>query len=376
MTKFSFKLLKTNGKARIGLINTPHGIIDTPIFMPVGTCGSVKALGPDDLIASKTQIILGNTYHLMLRPGENLLKKIGGLHKFMQWSKPILTDSGGFQVFSLNSKNCKYKKRKTTKLSEITKDGVKFKSFIDGSSHIMTPEKSITIQNNIGSDFLMPLDHCLKSESSREDIKAAMHRTTEWLDLCIKAQTNKNSKLFGIIQGGIYSYLREQHAKEICQRNLFGFAIGGLSVGEKKKNMWLACEASIKYMPKNKPRYLMGVGTPKDLLNGIALGIDMFDCVMPTRNARNGCLFTSSGKILIKQAKYKLNEKPLDEKCQCYTCRTFSCSYLRHLFKTKELLFYRLSSLHNITYYLNLVKSARIAIKNGNFYSLMNSIKE
>ncbi len=377
MSNFSFELLKTDGQARRGRIKTPRGTIETPIFMPVGTCGSVKALGPDDLLAVKAQIILGNTYHLMLRPGADLLKKMGGLHEFMQWEKPILTDSGGFQVFSLAlGKKAGPNPKPNNFLVKIDESGVTFRSFIDGSKHRMTPEDSINIQNCIGSDFLMAFDQCPSGQSTREDVKTAMTRTTNWLDRCIDAQVNKNAELFGIIQGGIYTDLRKEHAREICQRDLFGFAVGGLSVGEKKEDMWPACEAITEIIPHNKPRYLMGVGTPKDLLDGIARGIDMFDCVMPTRNARNGCLFTAVGKILIKQAQHRFSDKPLDENCNCYTCRTFSRSYLRHLFMSNELLFYRLASLHNLTYYLYLIQSARTSIENGSFNSLVSSFEE
>ncbi len=359
MSEFSFELLSTDGLARRGRINTPHGVIETPVFMPVGTRGSVKSLGPDDLTAAGTQILLGNTYHLMLRPGAELVKRMGGLHTFMSWKGPILTDSGGFQVFSLAQ-------GKQT-LVEIDEDGVTFRSYIDGSIHRVTPEVSMAIQMDLGADFIMAFDQCPPGKSSRDDVRAAMDKTSAWLKRCTATMDRPNSRLLGIIQGAIYDDLRAEHAQEICQSNLFGYAIGGLSVGEAKEDMWRACAATTAHMPQNKPRYLMGVGTPEDLLDGIALGVDMFDCVMPTRNARNGSLFTSRGKVSIKTAQYREDQTQLDEDCSCYTCRTFSKAYLRHLFVCEELLFYRLASIHNTQYYLTLMTQAREAIAQGKF---------
>jgi len=359
MSGFQFDLLSTDQKARRGRLTRPHGVIETPIFMPVGTQGSVKSLGNDDLDACEAQIILGNTYHLMLRPGADLLRSFGGLHKFMSWDKPILTDSGGFQVFSLAEG--------PNNLVEIDDDGVSFRSYIDGSKHRMTPEASMQIQMAIGADIIMAFDQCPPGKSSREEVQAAMEKTTRWLHRCMAAMTREDSRLFGIIQGGIYTDLREQHVKEICSTDLFGYAIGGLSVGEEKEDMWPALEASTNHMPVHKPRYLMGVGTPDDLLDGIARGVDMFDCVMPTRNARNGTLFTHQGKISIKVARYRMDEGPIDSKCSCYTCKTYSRAYLRHLFAARELLFFRLASIHNITYYLSLMHDARTAIEENRF---------
>ncbi|MDA0712975.1 MAG: tRNA guanosine(34) transglycosylase Tgt [bacterium] len=369
MTDFSFTLLNKDNRARRGRLVTPHGIIETPIFMPVGTQGSVKSLAPDDLLAAKSQIVLGNTYHLMLRPGDELIKNSGGLHKFMAWDKPILTDSGGFQVFSLaqNEPRGEFKSSSSKNLVQIDDDGVTFKSYIDGSSHRMTPEDSMRIQMNLGADIIMAFDQCPPGKSSPEEVRLAMIKTTNWLKRCKTAMNKNDSKLFGIIQGGIYPDLRTEHAQEICSLDLFGYAVGGLSVGEEKKDMWPACAATTKHMPENKPRYLMGVGTPEDLLDGIYNGIDMFDCVMPTRNARNGSLFTSVGKVSIKHSRYRSDQNPLDENCNCYTCKTFSLAYLRHLFVSKELLFYRLASLHNITFYLNLMSEARLAIEQNRF---------
>jgi queuine tRNA-ribosyltransferase len=370
MNQFSFRVLNTNGRARRGQLQTPHGMIETPIFMPVGTQASVKSLGPDDLLTANTQILLGNTYHLMLRPGEKLVRDMGGLHQFMSWNGPILTDSGGFQVFSLaqNAPRGSHKNSGNIKsLVQIDDDGVIFRSYIDGSVHRMTPENSMQIQMNLGADIIMAFDQCPPGQSSREDVRKAMQKTTRWLNRCIKTMNKTESKLFGIIQGGIYEDLRKEHAQEICSTDLFGYAIGGLSVGEKKEIMWPACSATTEQMPINKPRYLMGVGTPDDLLDGIANGVDMFDCVMPTRNARNGSLFTSKGRISIKRSAYRSDPNPLDANCACYTCKSFSRSYLRHLFISNELLFYRLASIHNIYFYLNLMAEARIAIEENRF---------
>ncbi len=370
MNTFSFQVLKTDGLARRGQLNTPHGTIETPIFMPVGTQASVKSLGPDDLLTAKTQILLGNTYHLMLRPGDKLIHRLGGLHQFMSWPGPILTDSGGFQVFSLaqgaprgihkNSGNIK-------SLVQIDDDGVTFRSYIDGSTHRMTPEDSMRIQMNLGADIIMAFDQCPPGQSNRDDVRKAMQKTTQWLERCINSMNRSESRLFGIIQGGIYEDLRKEHAEEICSTDLFGYAIGGLSVGEKKEDMWPACLAATQHMPSHKPRYLMGVGTPEDLLDGIANGVDMFDCVMPTRNARNGSLFTSTGKVSIKRSEYRSDQNPLDPNCACYACKSFSKAYLRHLFVSDELLFYRLASIHNITFYLSLMAEARIAIEENCF---------
>lgn len=367
MNDFSFDLLKTDGQARRGRLTTPHGVIQTPIFMPVGTQGSVKSLDPQDLKQANTQILLGNTYHLMLRPGSDLVAELGGLHRFMAWDGPILTDSGGFQVFSLAQET----PRGGGNLVKIDEEGVTFRSYIDGSSHRMTPEESMRIQMNLGADIIMAFDQCPPGQSSREVVQLAMARTTRWLDRCNKAMTSPASRLFGIIQGGIYEDLREAHAKEITSLDLFGYSIGGLSVGEKKADMWRACQATTAHMPAHKPRYLMGVGTPDDLLEGIARGIDMFDCVMPTRNARNGMLFTKSGRVAIKQAVYQKDTRPVDAACACMTCKTFSRAYLRHLFKSQELLFYRLASIHNVTYYLRLMEEARTAIEQGVYSHFM-----
>jgi queuine tRNA-ribosyltransferase len=363
---FSFSLLAeeetATGTARRGQLTTPHGVIQTPIFMPVGTAGSVKALAPDDLKAAGTQILLGNTYHLMLRPGAEAVQARGGLHRFMRWDGPILTDSGGFQVFSLSQGE------RGKPLAKIDDDGVTFASHLDGRRYRMTPEESMRIQMCLGADIIMAFDECPPGQAERPVIQRAMDRTTRWLRRCTTAMTRPESRLFGIVQGGIHPDLREQHAKTLTgEHDLFGWAVGGLSVGEKKQDMLDALQATTPHLPKDKPHYLMGVGTPEDLLDGIARGIDMFDCVMPTRNARNATMFTSQGKLAIKSARYADDEGPLDPVCACYTCRTFSRAYLRHLFNAGELLFYRLASLHNISFYLQLMSDARAAIEQQRF---------
>jgi queuine tRNA-ribosyltransferase len=370
MTSFNFTIEARDNKARCGIINTPRGQINTPIFMPVGTQGSVKSLSPDDLRTAGAQIILGNTYHLMLRPGKDFFNKYGGLHKFMGWDRPILTDSGGFQVFSLAQNSPRGKARVisgNTGLVKVSEEGVIFKSYLDGSIFPMPPEESMAIQMAIGSEFIMALDICPMAKSSRDDINRAMDITSKWLKRCVNSMTRENSRLIGIVQGGIHEDLRFAHAQAVLEHDLFAYAIGGLSVGEDKDEMWPIAQKTASFLPENKPRYLMGVGTPDDILDGIKAGIDMFDCVMPTRNARNGSLFTSQGKVSIKNKRFEYDEEPLDPQCACYTCQTFSRSYIRHLYLAKEILYYRLASLHNITYYINLVLQAQSAIKNSCF---------
>jgi queuine tRNA-ribosyltransferase len=363
---FSFALHQTeetaHGTARRGTLSTPHGQIQTPIFMPVGTVGSVKALGPDDLKAAKTQILLGNTYHLMLRPGPEAVAARGGLHRFMAWDGPILTDSGGFQVFSLSQGT------RGEPLAKIDDDGVTFKSHLDGRRYRMTPEESMRVQMLLGADIIMAFDECPPGDADKHTVRRAMDRTTKWLRRSAAAMTRPESRLFGIVQGGIFDDLREEHAKQLCgEHDLFGFSIGGLSVGESKIDMMRALSATTPHMPAHKPRYLMGVGTPEDLLDGIARGVDMFDCVMPTRNARNATIFSSQGKLSIKSARFADDDGPLDPACACYTCQTFSRAYLRHLFQAGELLFFRLASLHNVTFYLSVMQGARDAIEAGTF---------
>jgi queuine tRNA-ribosyltransferase len=376
MNDFTFAIDAQNSHARACTINTPHGAIHTPIFMPVGTQGSVKALSPSDLKAAQAQIILANTYHLMLRPGKNFLREFGGLHRLMSWDRPLLTDSGGFQVFSLSQGAPRGKSKLTGQNSALVKiddEGVIFKSYLDGSLHPMPPEESMAIQMAIGADFIMALDICPMARSPREEIRKAMTITTHWLSRCKNAMVSDKSRLFGIVQGGIHEDLRREHVDAVLEHDLFGYAIGGLSVGEDKEDMWRVANFTADLLPKNKPRYLMGVGTPDDLLDGIKAGIDMFDCVMPTRNARNGSLFTRYGKLSIKAKIYALDKRPVDETCDCYTCLNFSKAYLRHLFITQEILYYRLASLHNIHYYLGLMRDARKAIQEQRFDQFYNN---
>ena len=353
----ALSLMATDNRARAGILHTAHGDIPTPIFMPVGTGGSVTAVAPDDLQAIGAPIILGNTYHLYLRPGHELVARHGGLHGFASWPGSILTDSGGFQVFSLSS------------LRKIREEGVEFRSHLDGSKHLFTPEKVLDIQLALNSDIMMMLDECVPYGASREYTEKSLGLTSRWAKRAIDAYPPGSAPnlLFGITQGGFYKDLRTRSVEEICALNFDGFAIGGLSVGEAKHEMYDLLDHTAALLPADKPRYLMGVGTPLDIVTGISMGIDMFDCVLPTRNARNGTLYTSVGKINIRGKKYAEDDGPLDPACQCYTCRTFSRAYLRHLYVSKELLSFRLNSLHNLTYFLNLVRGARAAILEGRF---------
>jgi queuine tRNA-ribosyltransferase len=360
-----FELLHEDAKtsARRGRLHTPHGVIETPIFMPVGTVGSVKAIAPDDLLRLDAQIILGNTYHLMLRPGEELVRQMGGLHKFISWPRPMLTDSGGFQVFSLAQKR------------KITEEGAAFQSHLDGSMHMLTPERSIEIQEKLGADIIMAFDECPPALSERSYMEASLARTTRWLSRCEKAWKRGDSSLFGIVQGGLDKELRKRHAEEICAVDLPGYALGGYSVGEEPAAMHEGVAHSAPLLPKDKPRYLMGVGTPIDLLTCVASGIDMFDCVLPTRCARNALLFTSTGRVVIKNAQYARDERPLDEKCGCYTCLNFSRAYLRHLYVAQEIVAMRLNTLHNLHYFLNLMKGARAAIEADQYAAFVTDFK-
>jgi queuine tRNA-ribosyltransferase len=337
--------------ARRGRVHTPHGTIETPMFMPVGTVGSVKAIAPDDLRTLDAQIILGNTYHLMLRPGEALIGDLGGLHRFISWERPMLTDSGGFQVYSLAEKR------------KITEDGATFQSHLDGSKHVLTPERSIEIQEVLGADIIMAFDECPPALSERSYMEASMARTTRWLARCSKAWHRQRSSLFGIVQGGLFEDLRKRHVEEICAVDLPGYALGGYAVGEEPAQMHAGVAYTARLLPHDKPRYLMGVGTPLDLVTCVGNGIDLFDCVMPTRNARNALLFTSEGRVVIKNARYARDERPLDPTCSCYTCQNFSRAYLRHLFVANELVAMRLNTLHNLHFYLQLMAQARFAIE-------------
>ena len=352
----NFRIEAKSENSRAGVLQTPHGEIHTPIFMPVGTLGSVKSITNEELEEIGTEIILGNTYHLHLRPGDKIIKKMGGLRKFINWDRPLLTDSGGFQIFSL------------AKLLKMDEEGVIIKSHLDGSKIKLSPEISISIQRNLGSTIMMCLDECLKLPASRLEIERSIALTKRWAERCKLARNKTESfsnkqALFGILQGGCDINLREQSLDQIVNIGFDGYAIGGLSVGENKEEMYKITHHITPKMPIEKPRYLMGVGDPLDLLEGIEAGIDMFDCVMPTRNARNGSIFTSIGKINIKQNRFQQDSEPLDQECKCYTCQNYSRSYLRHLFKSGEILGIRLNTYHNLFFYLSLVKNARIAIK-------------
>ena len=347
-----FELLKTcpvTG-ARAGLLHTPHGTIETPIFMPVGTQATVKSASPEELKEIGAQIILSNTYHLYLRPGHELVKKAGGLHKFMNWDGPILTDSGGFQVFSLGE------------LRTISDEGVIFRSHLDGSKHLFTPEKVMEIENALGADIIMAFDECAPHPCSYENALKAVERTTAWAERCKQAHDNPAQALFGIIQGNMYRDLREKSAREIIALDFPGYAIGGLSVGESADIMYEVLDYTTPLMPENKPRYLMGVGAPENLVEGIARGVDMFDCVLPTRIARNGTVMTSFGKLVVKNAAYKEDFQPLDPECDCYTCRNYTRAYIRHLLKADEIFGLRLTTIHNLYYLLNLTRNIRKAI--------------
>ena len=354
-----FEITHTDGAARRGTLTLPHGVVDTPQFMPVGTVGSVKALAPDDLLRLGAQIVLGNTYHLMLRPGPELVAEMGGLHRFMSWPGNVLTDSGGFQVYSLAEKR------------RISEEGALFQSHLDGKKHLLTPERAVEIQGQLGADILMCFDECPPAQADRAHHLAALERTTRWAGRCkTEWQARKGSAdgagaLFGIVQGGLFRDLRERHAQEIAALDLPGTALGGFSVGEEPAAMWEGVQHAAPLLPAGKPRYVMGVGTPEDLLRCALAGVDLFDCVLPTRVARNGLLFTRQGRLQIKSARYARDPRPPDAACSCYTCRTFTRAYLRHLFAAQELLSFRLNSLHNLTFYLDLMRDLRAAIERG-----------
>jgi queuine tRNA-ribosyltransferase len=359
---FSFEVIakSSESRARAGVIETSHGIVETPIFMPVGTLGSVKSVTPEELVEAGAQIILGNTYHLYLRPGCDIISRFAGLHRFINWRKPILTDSGGFQVFSL------------AKLAKLSDDGVTFQSHIDGSKHLLSPEKAMDIQGCLGSDIMMCLDQCIQYPATREQCRAALELTTRWARNCKKAWQNTqngHNALFGIVQGGMFTDLRRRSAVELMDIDFSGYAIGGLSVGEPVDMMLELADFTLPLLPPTKPRYIMGVGTPENLIELAALGADMFDCVLPTRNARNGQLFTQRGTLNISNSRYKDDTGPLESECRCYTCRNYSRAYLRHLYLARELLAYRLNTVHNIHYYLNFIKRMRAAIVADEFES-------
>ncbi len=371
MLKLNLIAEDKNSKARAGWFQTDHGIVETPIFMPVGTQGTVKAVNQSYLEQEiKAQIVLSNTYHLYLRPGTDILEGAGGLHKFMNWQKPILTDSGGYQVFSL------------TELRKLKEDGVEFRSHLDGSKHFFTPEKVIQIQRSIGSDIMMVLDECAPYPCDYDYAKKSVQLTSNWAVLNKNAFTNSEPKyghkqfLFGIIQGSVYKDLRKKSAEDLLELDFDSYAIGGLAVGEPTEQMYELVDFTTDLMPRDRPRYLMGVGRPENILESIARGVDMFDCVMPTRNARNANVFTWNGTLSMRNAKYKDDFGPLDENCNCYTCRNYSRAYLRHLFVAEEILALELASIHNLYFYLELVRNAREKIINGTFNEWKNQVIE
>ena len=357
---FRFEIIQKDiaTRARLGRIETNHGPISTPAFLPVGTLGTVKSLTSDELVQLGAEVILANTYHLYLRPGHETIKKLGGLHAFIHWEGPILTDSGGFQIFSLAS------------LRKISEEGVTFQSHLDGSLHFLTPEKVIEIQEALGSDIAMVLDECVPYPSPHPYVKTSTSLTTLWAKRSLYLRQEDGPAIFAIVQGGTYQDLREESAKALVDLGFQGYAIGGLSVGEPKETMREVLEWTTPLLPENAPRYLMGVGTPTDILEAAMLGIDLFDCVLPTRNARNGTLFTSSGKISIKRAQYAEDGRPIDETCMCYTCRRYSRAYLRHLYLSKEILSSRLNTIHNLYYYFDLMKKIKEAIREGRLLDL------
>ena len=354
-----FKIVSTSTKthARAGIVNAAHGAVETPVFMPVGTLGTVKALSPEEVSGCGAQIILGNTYHLYLRPGCDVIDRFSGLHGFMNWQGPILTDSGGFQVFSL------------AKLSKLTEEGYAFQSHIDGSSHLLTPEKSIDVQQCLDSDIAMCLDQCIPYPADRKTTEDGTALTARWAGRCRSAwqQGSDKNGLFGIVQGGMFTDLRTRSVEDLAGIGFDGYAVGGLSVGEPKALMLDIAAHTLPLLPADRPRYVMGVGTPEDLVELVGLGADMFDCVMPTRNARNGQLFTDAGTVNIANARFRTDTGPVQPGCACYTCRHFSLAYLRHLYMAKELLAYRLNTLHNIHYYVHLMKRARAAVIDDRF---------
>ncbi len=352
-----FCLLKTDsgGTARAGELVTNHGIISTPVFLPVGSGAVVKTLTPDDVKTLGFKMVLANTYHLYLRPGVDLVERSGGLHKFMAWDGAILTDSGGYQVFSLSP------------LVKVSDEGVKFRSHIDGSEHFLTPELAVEYQEKLGADVIMVLDECSAYGDSFQKVKSAMERTHRWAERCKQAHRRPDQQLFAIVQGGTYSELRKQSVEFLTSLDFPGYAIGGLSVGEPKETMYAITQETASLLPADKPRYLMGVGSPEDLVEGVAWGIDMFDCALPTRVARNGALFTGRGRKNIRNAVFSQMDMPIDPDCDCYTCRTFSAAYLHHLFKAEELLVYRLATIHNLRFISNLMAKMRNAILDGAF---------
>ena len=352
--------LDPHTEARRGRLHTPHGTVETPTFMPVGTAGTVKAMLPDEVASTGAEVILGNTFHLYLRPGHEVVKKLGGLHTFAQWDRSILTDSGGFQVFSL------------AELRTIREEGVEFRSPYDGSKHLLSPEKSIEIQEALGSDIAMAFDECPPHDADRPYVERSMARTTRWLDRCIAARRSpERTSLFGIVQGGRFDDLRAAHTAELAERDLDGYAIGGVAVGEAPAEMYRVTQHAAPLLPADKPRYLMGVGYPHDLVEAVAAGVDMFDCVIPTRNARNGRLFVRGGHVSAKLAAFKEDARPIEEGCGCPTCARFSRGYIRHLFMANEILGHRLMTMHNLWHYQWQMRRIRAAIEAGTMRELL-----
>jgi queuine tRNA-ribosyltransferase len=355
---FSFELRARSGGARAGLLSTPHGLVETPAFMPVGTAGVVKALTARDLRELGAQMVLANTYHLLLRPGDEVVARLGGLPRFSGWQGPMLTDSGGYQVFSLAA------------LRRLSEEGVEFQSHIDGTRHLLTPERSLEVQRNLGADVVMAFDECPPWPAPREAVEQATERTTRWARRCREAFARGDDGsqwLFGIVQGGVYDDLREKSARDVTALGFAGHALGGLSVGEPREDMLRVLDGLGPLLPSERPRYLMGVGTPEDLLEGVARGIDLFDCVLPTRNARNGQLFTRAGRLSIRNARYREDARPPDEGCACYTCRSVSRAYLRHLHLSGEITAATLMTLHNLHHYLDTLRRMRQSILLGRF---------
>jgi queuine tRNA-ribosyltransferase len=371
-----YDLIARDGAARRGRLTTARGVVETPVFMPVGTAATVKTLEPRDLEALGARILLANTYHLFLRPGHERVKRLGGLHRFMSWSGALLTDSGGFQVFSLGERGGEGRDRSGPGLVAIAEEGVTFRSHLDGSRQFLSPERAIEVQEALGADVIMAFDECPPSRADRAYHEASLARTQRWLVRCreawrghegAKGEREAQCALFGIAQGGLFPDLRARAIEDAAALDLPGYALGGYAVGESPAEMWEGIARDAPLLPAHKPRYLMGVGTPEDLLAGIDAGIDMFDCVLPTRTARNGLLFTSEGRLTIRNARYADDERPADPACGCYTCRTFTRAYLRHLFKAGEILGLRLNTLHNLHFYLSLMDGARTAIAERRF---------
>ena len=357
MTRDAFEVVATDGAARYGRLRTAHGVVETPVFMPVGTQGTVKGLGPDDLRAARVSILLGNTYHLFVKPGHELIRDLGGLHRFMGWDGPILTDSGGFQVFSL------------AKVRKLTEEGARFRSPVDGLERLLTPELAVEIQHALGADIIHPLDECLAYPATVEATERSLALTLRWARRSLEAHRRAGAgcALFGIVQGGTDEALRRRAVDETVALGFDGYAIGGLAVGEPKPMQFDLIELTAGILPAAQPRYVMGIGKPEDLVEAVTRGADMFDCVLPTRNARNGQAFTADGPLTIKQARFARDQEPLDPSCGCYTCRTFSRAYLRHLFLADELLVHRLLSLHNVSFFVGLLAGMREAIVQGRF---------